>query len=66
MYFLIGVIFVSIGFIMLIKPQIIFYITEKWKNSSNGEPSHLYIISIKFGGVMFLIIGFASIIIQFF
>lgn len=51
---------------MLIKPQIIFYITEKWKNSSNGEPSHLYIISIKFGGVMFLIIGFASIIIQFF
>lgn len=66
MYFLIGIVFAGIGLTMLIKPQIIFHITEGWKNSNNNEPSDLYIISIRFGGVMFVIIGFASVTIQFF
>lgn len=66
MYFLIGVIFVGIGFIMLINPKFIFELTESWKNNSDSEPSDLYIFNTRFGGIIVLIIGFASIIIQFF
>lgn len=42
---------------MLINPEIIFRITESWKNDSYTEPSKIYIISTRFGGCMFLIIG---------
>lgn len=66
MYFLIGVIFVGIGFIMLINPKFIFELTESWKSNSDSEPSDLYIFNTRFGGIIVLIIGFASIIIQFF
>lgn len=51
---------------MLVKPQIVFHITEDWKSDSNNEPSNLYIISTKFGGVMVLIAGLLAIVIQFF
>lgn len=57
MYILISIIFICIGIIMLINPEIIFRITESWKNDSYTEPSKIYIISTRFGGCMFLIIG---------
>lgn len=65
MYVLIGILFIIIGLAMLIKPQFIFKITESWKNYGNDEPSRLYIISTRFGGCFFLIIGIASIIVFF-
>lgn len=57
MYIFISIIFVGIGIIMLINPEIIFRISESWKNDTYSEPSKIYIISTKFGGCMFLIIG---------
>lgn len=62
MYILISIIFICIGIIMLINPEIIFRITESWKNDSYTEPSKIYIISTRFGGCMFLIIGLLGLL----
>lgn len=65
MYVLIGILFTMVGITMFVKPKIIFTITENWKNSQNSEPSDLYIFSIRFGGIIVLLIGISSIIVQF-
>ncbi len=64
MYILIGFIFNIVGIVMLISPKTIFQIIESWKGSSNNEPSALYSASTRVGGLAFLIIGIASIIVS--
>ena len=64
MYILIGIIFIIIGIVMLISPKTIFQITESWKSISDIEPSALYNVSTRVGGVAFLIVGIASIIVS--
>ena len=42
MYLLLGIIFVVVGLVMLINPDLFYDITEGWKNSSvNTYPSDL-------------------------
>lgn len=65
MYLLIGVILFILGIIMIISPKLFFTISESWKNDSGTEPSGLFIISTRFGGVLFTIVGIAGVIIQF-
>lgn len=61
-----GIIFIIVGLIMIIKPHIIFTITEQWKNDSNTEPSDSYLFSTRFGGCIVTLIGVAAIITFFF
>ncbi len=63
MYIFLGIILVIVGVVMLISPKTFYQITENWKNNSEIEPSKLYIISTRFGGCAFLIVGLAGIII---
>ena len=56
MYILIGIIFIIIGIVMLISPKTIFQITESWKSISDDEPSALYNVSTRVGGIAFLIV----------
>ncbi len=66
MYIIIGILCILIGLVMLISPKTIFTITERWKNHNHyDEPSGLYIFSTRFGGVIFLLIGICSMIVQF-
>ena len=65
MYILAGIVFIGIGIVMMIWPKVIFELTEAWKGYAGGEPSDLYIISTRFGGFMFFIVGAASMITQF-
>lgn len=65
MYILIGIIFIVIGFIMLILPRTFYAIIESWKNHTQGEANLLFCISTRIGGAMLLVLGVASIIIQF-
>jgi len=61
-----GSIFVLLmGVVMLFFPQFIYEVTESWKSYSAGEPSRLYIISIRFGGMCCLLVGIAGIISEF-
>lgn len=66
MYILIGIIFIIIGFVMLISPKTIYQITESWKSNSINEPSPIYCMSIRVGGGAFFIIGIASLILPLF
>ena len=60
MYLLIGILFVIAGMIMLVSPKTIFQIVEGWKGTDDKEPSTLYKINLRVGGVVFLILGIAS------
>jgi len=62
---LIAIILLIVGLLMLIKPKIVWQITEKWKSYSAEEPSNLYNKSIRFGGVMFVLVGAGSLIAFF-
>lgn len=47
---------------MLIKPSIIWLITESWKSNDFTEPSNLYIWSTRFGGIMMTLAGIGGIV----
>ena len=51
------------GLVMLVKPDLFYYITEAWKSDYSDEPSYLYRVSTKFGGIMFTIAGVLGVII---
>ena len=65
MYILVGIIFIVIGFIMLISPRTFYAITESWKGHAQGDPTSLFCISTRIGGAMLFVLGIASVIIQF-
>lgn len=65
MQFLAGLI-TAAGLIMLFKPDIIWYLSEKWKSAGADEPSSLYIWSARFGGAICTLIGLGSIIFYYF
>ncbi len=63
---LLGSIFVLImGTVMLLFPEFIYDVTESWKSYSAGEPSKLYIISTRIGGVCCLLAGIVGIVSLF-
>lgn len=66
MRFIAGVIFIIIGLVMVISPELFYAITEGWKNTSRGEPSRLFKISARFGGALFCSVGFLAILSSFF
>ncbi|MDT9721643.1 hypothetical protein QVE09_22325 [Paenibacillus sp. ClWae2A] len=47
----IAIIFGLVGLLMLSAPSILWMITEKWKSSDTSEPSALYKLSVRVGGV---------------
>lgn len=42
--------------LLILKPRLVWLITESWKSEYATEPSDLYKISTRFGGVVVLII----------
>lgn len=52
-----GILFLIFGAFIFIKPDVLWKLTEQWKSYRADEPSDLYLISTKFGGVMFGILG---------
>lgn len=60
-----GMIFLLLGILFFLKPDLIWKITEEWKSYSADEPSDLYMKSTKFGGILFAILGVIVIILPF-
>lgn len=56
-----GLILVILGIVMLFRPQLFYELTESWKHSGSSEPSGMWILSTRFGGVMFLLAGLAGL-----
>ena len=65
MYILCGLLFLIIGFIMVRFPEFIYEITESWKSYSMGDPSDLYKISTRVGGIAFILVGVACFVVTF-
>lgn len=60
---IISLVFIIIGLMMIISHKTIHEIIEDWKNSAPGEPSKLFEMSTRFGGVM--LVGIAAIVVEF-
>ncbi|MHC0038770.1 DUF6199 family natural product biosynthesis protein [Pseudoneobacillus sp. C159] len=58
---LLGVILIIIGVSMIIKPSFIWRITESWKSNDGTEPSDLYVLSTRFGGIIMTLAGIGSV-----
>jgi hypothetical protein len=56
------VILVFLGLVMLFKPPIIWTITESWKSNDAAEPSDLYLISTRFGGIIVTLAGLGGVL----
>ena len=57
MLILLSLLFLAIGFLMLRFPEEIYDPTEGWKSNTPGEPSKWYRISLRVGGITFLLVG---------
>ncbi len=62
---LLGLLFLVIGFLMLRFPQEIYDLTEGWKSNTPGELSKWYRISLRVGGIAFLLVGVMGLISLF-
>lgn len=60
MYIILTIIIAIVGIFMILKPEVIYDITESWKNNRSGEPSDLYLLSTKIGGILCLLLGIAG------
>jgi hypothetical protein len=49
------------GLVMLVRPTVIWKITESWKSKDASEPSTMYMWFTRFGGAMFTIAGIGGI-----
>lgn len=63
MYIILTIIIAIVGIFMILKPEVIYDITESWKNNRSGEPSDLYLLSTKIGGILCLLLGIAGAVI---
>ncbi|MBR5873762.1 MAG: hypothetical protein IKY90_03385 [Oscillospiraceae bacterium] len=63
---IIGSIFLLIvGVLMLCFPDVVYSITESWKSNTSSEPSGLYKIHIRIGGIACSLVGIAGITANF-
>ena len=63
MYMLLGVIFIVVGIAMVVFPNTYYELTQGWKNNSYSEPSKIFIIGARIAGILFVVLGVASLII---
>ena len=64
-YLVCGILFILCGAALLLKPKLLFDLTESWKSYRSNEPSKLYLFSTRFGGAFLSVIGVASMIVFF-
>lgn len=65
MYFFLGIILIVWGFVMVRFPDLVYELTQSWKNYSSGEPSDLFRFSTRFGGVMCILVGIGGVLVPF-
>ena len=60
-----GIVFLLCSAVLLLKPELVYKLTERWKCYSSDEPSTPYLFSARFGGVIMSILGAGSLIVFF-
>ena len=64
MLILAGIFLLTIGLIMTISPAAWFELTQSWKSYSAADPSDMFIIVTRIGGIIFILAGIAAFIVQ--
>ncbi|ODG93362.1 MULTISPECIES: DUF6199 family natural product biosynthesis protein [Bacillaceae] len=62
----IGILLILFGFLLILNPEAFWVVTESWKSDGATEPSSFYKWSTRFGGMMCVLVGAASIIVSTF
>jgi hypothetical protein len=60
-----GIVFLLVGFLFLIKPKLFFELIKRWKSLDESDTSDIYIFSVRFGATMFIFIGITTLIWYF-
>lgn len=60
-----GIVFLALGAFLFFRPDLVWKLTEQWKSYQADEPSELYVISTKVGGVAFALCGVAAVVLPF-
>lgn len=63
---ILSILLILFGLLMIVRPGAIWTITENWKSNDATEPSNLYILSTRLGGVMFTLAGVGGIVVNSF
>ena len=63
MLVLLSLLCIVAGLAMLLNPELVFELSESWKLDSGAEPSRLFILSTRFGGVMCVLAGIGGVIV---
>ena len=53
---------VAFGVFVLVKPQLYYELTESWKHGGTAEPSELYLLCIRIGGVICILVGTCALL----
>ena len=64
-FLVLGIFLGIVGLLMLIKPSLVWSLTEQWKSDEATEPSDLYVFSIRFGGTICVTIAVISLLLFF-
>lgn len=59
---IVGIVLIVVGVLMLVRPDVVWSITESWKSNDATEPSKLYKLSIRFGGIVCTLVGIGLVI----
>lgn len=59
-----GILLIVIGILMVFKSGVIWRISESWKSYRAEEPSELYRLSTRVGGILMLLVGVGYIILM--
>jgi hypothetical protein len=51
--------------LMEFAPEKVYDFTQGWKNASDADPSPAFLLSTRFGGIVFALVGIAAIVLQF-
>ena len=54
-----------VGVLMLCFPDVVYSITESWKSNASSEPSGLYKLHIRIGGIACSLVGIVGLIANF-
>lgn len=60
-----GAAFSLLGLFLFIKPELVWMLTERWKSTPRTKPSDLYRKSTQLGGILFILLGLAMIVLPF-
>ncbi|SFF11092.1 hypothetical protein SAMN04487969_11463 [Paenibacillus algorifonticola] len=58
----IGILLICFGLLLAVRPALAWSLTESWKSNDGTEPSSLYPLSTRFGGILCTLAGLGAIL----